>query len=266
MYKTKEMLYAEIEKGVKQVLQSDRWKTYLCCMAKFHQYSVSNTLLIYAQKPDATYVAGFYTWKHVFHRIVKKGEKGIRILAPIIQKNEVEEIIYSYKQAVVFDVSQTHGEPLPTYITSLQQSVIQYDIIKNALLQISPVPIHFQNFNSSANGYYDTKNAFICIQDSLSESMTIKTCLHEIAHALLHHTNSERNTLPTQIKEIEAESIAYSVGTFLNIDTSTYSFPYIAGWLQERKLEEIQDSFTCIHHTTHQIITSLTPYLPLDKV
>lgn len=267
MQENSKQLFKAIENGITTFTKSDVWKEYLNTMSKFHNYSFNNTILIYLQRPDATYVAGFQKWKKTFHRYVKKGEKGIRIFAPIIKKVTNEdtnerETIYSFKTASVFDIKQTDGEPLPEYINdSFKCDVKNYNDFLQALKLISPVPIHIKPMNTSCHGLYDSTNEIIEIRDDLTELMTIKTCLHEIAHAFLHNKKALNKQLTRNIKETEAESVAYAVCRHYDLDTSEYSFPYLAGWSTNHDTTELQQSFQRIQETTSKIIQLLDTVL-----
>lgn len=246
-------LYETLEKGILNVTNNEQWKKYLKTLSKFHSYSFNNTILIYSQKPEATYVAGYYKWKNEFHRYVKKGEKGIRIFAPIKKKiKEEESKIFGFKAATVFDISQTEGDPLPDYIDdSLYGKVKDYDDFINILMLASPAPIHIHPMHTKAHGFYDSKTNTIEIRDDLSEIMTIKTCIHEIAHALLHKDETQKDQYT---KETEAESVAFAVCSYFGIDTSEYSFPYLAGWSKNHDTSELKESIEAIQKTTSQII------------
>lgn len=252
----------KIESGITSVYESEQWKKYLKTMSQFHQYSISNSLLIYLQKPDATYVAGFQTWKNRFNRSVKRGEKAIRILAPLKRSieneaDEKESIITGFRSASVFDISQTKGDPLPEYMEKeLKGDVKDYERFIRALHLASPVPLSFSEIRSTANGFYDPFEKKIMIRNDLSEVMTIKTCVHEIAHAILHAKENGRNLSKSQ-KETEAESVAYAVCAYYGIDTKEYSFPYIAGWSKTRSAKELKESLDHIHFAADQIITTL---------
>lgn len=259
MNKSTENLFKTIEKGIMEVKESDKWKQYLTTMSKFHTYSFNNTILIYSQKPEASYIAGYYKWKNEFNRQVKRGEKGIRIFVPIRKKledlEEGDSIISGYKSATVFDVSQTFGEELPEYMNhSLQGKIDNYESFLKALHLISKVPIYIHPMDTEANGFYDSKTDTIEIRDDLSEIMTIKTCIHEIAHSILHKDNSD---ISKNRKETEAESVAFAVCAHYGIDTSDYSFPYLTGWSKNNDTEELKESIETIYTTTKQIINML---------
>lgn len=248
-----------IENGVNEVYTSETWKKYIKTMSRFHHYSISNSLLIYLQKPDATYVAGYNAWKAKFQRNVKSGEKAIRILAPfkkIIQdENDEETMITGFRAASVFDISQTEGKPLPKYMCDqLEGSVKDYKTFLDRLFLASPVKIIVHTINGNANGFYNPRGKIIEIRDDLSEIMTIKTCIHEIAHALLH---TNQKDLSKQVKETEAESVAYGVCSYYGIDTGNYSFPYIAGWSSSHSIKESKESMHRIRDAIDQIIETM---------
>ena len=275
-----------LEQGVKDIFTSEMYTTYLHTMAKFHDYSFNNTLLIAMQRPDATLVAGFQAWKNKFNRYVKKGEKGIQIIAPapikeveerekidkdtglaVLNENgepemeRVEYVIPRFRVTTVFDVSQTDGEPLPLLeVNELTASVKDYALITAAIEQVSPVPIRFAEIEGEAKGYYSDIDKEICIQTGMGESQTVKTMLHEVAHAMLHNSdlmkqNGEEKDRLT--KETEAESIAFTVCSALGIDTSDYSFPYVASWASGKELKELKDSMDTIRLTAADFLEKL---------
>lgn len=277
-----------LEQGITKLFDSDRYKEYLNVMSKFHNYSLNNTLLIAMQKPDATYIAGYNAWKNNFGRSVMKGEKGIRILAPspykirqkvekkdpqtgkkILDKEgkpvieEKEITIPAFKVVSVFDVSQTEGRELPTIaVDMLTGAVDRYKDFFTALEKISPVPIAFENIEGGVHGYYHLKDKRIAIQKDMSELQTLKTAIHEIAHAKLHDIDlkvqrDKQNQLDSRIQEVEAESVAYTVCQHYGLDTSDYSFGYIAGWSSGRDLTELRASLETIRATAGEIIKSV---------
>ena len=275
-----------LEQGVKDIFTSEMYTTYLRTMAKFHNYSFNNTLLIAMQRPDATLVAGFNAWKNKFNRYVKKGEKGIQIIAPapikeveerekidkdtglaVLNENgepemeRVEYVIPRFRVTTVFDVSQTDGEPIPSLeVNELTASVKDYALLTAAIEQVSPVPIRFAEIEGEAKGYYSDIDKEICIQTGMGESQTIKTTIHEVAHAMLHNSdfmkqNSEEKDRLT--KETEAESIAFTVCSALGIDTSDYSFPYVASWASGKEMKELKDSMDTIRLTAADFLEKL---------
>ena len=278
----------KLEQGIKELFESEKYKTYLNTMSKFHNYSFNNTMLIAMQKPDATLVAGFKAWQKNFDRHVKKGEKGIRILAPapykikeeqekldpvtgeiMLDKNgmpvteEVEIKIPAFRVVPVFDVSQTDGKELPDIgVNELSGSVEDYEDFMQALTEVSPVPITYEDIDGDAKGYFRTTDHRIAIQEGMSQSQTVKTAIHEVAHAKLHDRernqdidavlDKDRNT-----KEVEAESVAYTVCQHFGIDTSDYSFGYIAGWSSDRDMKELKSSLDTIRKTASELITGI---------
>ena len=243
-----------LEQGVKEIFTSEMYMEYLKTMSQFHDYSFNNTLLIHLQKPDATLVAGYQAWQKKFHRQVRRGEKGIQIIAPapIREKEEIEkidpvtmepvlkpdgtpeteEVVYTiprFRITTVFDVSQTEGEPLPELETpELMGNVENYEVFMGAIQDVSPVPFRFDEIPSGAKGYYSSEDKEIVIQERMSERQTMKTSIHEVTHAKLHDRDimeemGEKKDKLT--KEVEAESVAYIVCQYFGLDTSDYSFP-----------------------------------------
>ena len=275
-----------LEKGLSELFESEKYKDYLKAMSKFHNYSFNNTLLIAMQKPDATLVAGFHTWESQFGRHVKSGEKAIRILAPAPYKKKIKSEgdtaaddapkfesvinIMAFKPAYVFDISQTDGPGLPSLgANELQFSVANFNQFMDALSCISPVPIEFQTIKSGAKGYFSNTDHKIVIQNGMPEAQTVKTIIHEICHALLHNTdNFDSNDIEKKTrssKEVEAESVAYTVCQHFNIDTSDYSFGYIAGWSSGKELNELKTSMILIRKTASKIINDIESSLTLKK-
>ena len=275
-----------LEQGVKDIFTSEMYTKYLLTMSKFHNYSFNNTLLIAMQRPDATLVAGYNAWKNKFNRYVKKGEKGIQIIAPAPVKereerekidkdtgltvlNEsgepeievVERVIPRFRVTTVFDYAQTDGEPLPTLeVNELTARVKDYTLLKEAIEQVSPVPIRFGEIEGNAKGYYSHMDKEICVRADMSESQTIKTMIHEVAHAMLHDSDQmkQRGEEKDQLtKETEAESIAFTVCSALGIDTSDYSFPYVASWASGKELKELKDSMDTIRLTAADFLEKL---------
>lgn len=282
----------KLEQGIKELFDSDNFKTYLNTMAKFHNYSFNNTLLIALQKPDATLVAGYRAWEKNFSRHVLKGETGIKIIAPTPYKEKIEvnkldpetqlpvldengDIVTETKEYIkpcfrvvsVFDVSQTDGKELPEFVVKeLEGSVENYTAFFNALIQTSPVPITFENIEGGAKGYFSSSEKRIVINEGMSETQTLKTTIHEIAHAILHNYDS-KNAVPfserkdRHTKEVEAESVAYTVCQHYGIDTSDYSFGYVAGWSSGKDMVELKSSLDTIHATASQIFTSVDNFM-----
>ena len=275
-----------LEQGVKDIFTSEMYTKYLLTMSKFHNYSFNNTLLIAMQRSDATLVAGYNAWKNKFNRYVKKGEKGIQIIAPapvkereerekidkdtgltVLNENGepeievVERVIPRFRVATVFDYAQTDGEPLPTLeVNELTARVKDYTLLKEAIEQVSPVPIRFGEIEGSAKGYYSHMDKEICVRADMGESQTIKTMIHEVAHAMLHDSDQmkQRGEEKDQLtKETEAESIAFTVCSALGIDTSDYSFPYVASWASGKELKELKDSMDTIRLTAADFLAKL---------
>ena len=278
-----------LEQGITELFDSERYKEYLQVMSKFHNYSFNNTLLIAMQKPDASLIAGFNAWKNNFGRNVMRGEKGIRILAPspykirqevekkdpqtgktVIGKDgkpvtETKEIqIPAYKVVAVFDVSQTEGRELPSISANeLTGDVEQYEDFFAALEKTSPVPMGFEKIEGTAHGYYHLEEKRIAIDEGMSELQNLKTAIHEIAHAKLHDIDlnapqEEQGDRPDRrTREVQAESIAYTVCQHYGLDTSDYSFGYVAGWSSGRELAELKSSLETIRATAAEIINSI---------
>ena len=282
-----------LEQGIMELFDSDRYKEYLRVMSKFHNYSFNNTLLIAMQKPDASLVAGFQSWKNNFKRNVVKGEKGIKILAPspFKIKQEMEKIdpatqkpvigadgkpvkeekeitIPAFKVVSVFDVSQTEGKELPDIaVDMLTGDVERFKDVFAALEKTSPVPIGFEKIEGNSHGYYHLEEKRIAIDEGMSELQTIKTAIHEIAHAKLHDIDpnapkEEQAGRPDRrTREVQAESVAYAVCQHYGLDTSDYSFGYVAGWSSGRELDELKSSLETIRSTAAEIINSIDEHL-----
>ena len=277
-----------LEQGITELFESERYREYLRVMSKFHNYSINNTLLIAMQKPDASLVAGFSAWKNNFERNVMKGQKGIKIIAPspykikqemqkidphtqkpIIGKDgkpvteEKEITIPAYKVVSVFDVSQTEGKELPDIaVDELTGDVDRYKDFFAALEKTSPVPIAFENIEGGSHGYYHLEDKRIAINEGMSELQTLKTAIHEIAHAKLHDIDlnapkDEQPRVDRRTREVEAESVAYTVCQHYGLDTSDYSFGYVAGWSSGRELSELKSSLETIRSAAAEIINSI---------
>ena len=282
-----------LEQGIKELFDCDRYKEYLRVMSKFHNYSFNNTLLIAMQKPDASLVAGFQSWKNNFKRNVVKGEKGIKILAPspFKIKQEMEKIdpatqkpvigadgkpvkeekeitIPAFKVVSVFDVSQTEGKELPDIAVDMLTGDVEcFKDVFAALEKTSPVPIGFEKIEGNSHGYYHLEEKRIAIDEGMSELQTIKTAIHEIAHAKLHDIDpnapkEEQAGRPDRrTREVQAESVAYAVCQHYGLDTSDYSFGYVAGWSSGRELDELKSSLETIRSTAAEIINSIDEHL-----
>ena len=276
-----------LETGIQELFESDRFRAYLDTMARFHNYSFNNTILIAMQ--GGQLVAGYNKWRDEFHRNVKKGEKGIKIFAPapykvkkdvpkldaqgqpvkdkdgntVTEQKEVQ--VPAFKIVSVFDVSQTEGEPLPSLgVEELTGSVEQYQDFFKALEQTSPVPIGFEDIPGGSHGYYHLTEKRIAIQEGMSELQTLKTAIHEIAHSKLHAIDPEAPATDrpdSRTREVQAESVAYTVCQHYGLDTSDYSFGYVAGWSSGRDLKELKASLETIRATAHELITTIDGHL-----
>ena len=278
----------KLEAGLKALFEGDNFKNYLNTMSKFHNYSFNNTMLIALQKPEATYVAGFNSWKKNFERSVNKGEKGIKIFAPapyklkkeqekldpdtdkpILDKDgnpvmeEVEVTIPAFKVVSVFDVSQTNGKELPTLgVDELKGDVENFEKFFGVLKDVSPVPIKFAEIDGTAKGFYHQENKDITIKQDMPEVQTIKTAIHEIVHAKLHDRDLKKSDIDSPKKdrnteEVEAESIAYTVCQHFGIDTSDYSFAYVASWGSGKDTPELKSSLETIRSTASELINQI---------
>ena len=266
----------KLTEGTAAVFSSDKYKQYLSAMSQFHGYSYNNILLILWQNPDASYVAGYKTWE-TLERYVKKGEKGITILAPCPKKymkqvqildsktgqplidndgrpvTEEKEFTYTkFRPTTVFDISQTEGKELPTLAEELSGQVQDYQILMDSIREVAPAPIRFDMWYESKKGYYSLAEKEIVIKFGMSEMQTIKTAVHETVHSLLHKDTDDLKDSATM--EVEAESIAYVVCQSLGLDTSDYSFGYLAGWSANKELPELQSSLATIQKTAHMLI------------
>ena len=288
--KDMDSIMQSLESGVEELFTSNRYQEFLKTMAKFHNYSFNNTMLIAMQRPDATLVTSYKNWQSM-GRQVMKGEKGITIIAPapykkmkekeVLDENQrpimgtdgkpktekVEVTVPHFKAVTVFDIAQTSGEPIQTLAPELLTAAVQdFDSFMQAIRKISPVPIRFDEIDGNANGYYHNADKEIVIKKGLSESQTLKTAIHETAHAKLHDKEImeslgvEKDRLT---KEVEAESIAYCVCSSLGLDTSDYSFPYIAGWSSSREMKEMKASMDVIRKTAGEMIDQLTEELEI---
>lgn len=279
----------KLEQGIQDLFESDRFKNYLNVMSKFHNYSFNNTLLIAMQKPDATFVAGYNSWKNSFQRQVLKGEKGIKVIAPSPYKvkremekidpktqkpimgkdgkpmtEEIEATIPAFKVVSVFDISQTEGRELPAIgVDELTGDVEKYPQFFKAVEQASPVPVGFEKIEGGAHGYYHLKDKRIAVNEGMSELQNLKTLIHEISHAKLHDVDlnapaeQQADRVDRRTREVQAESIAYTVCQHYELDTSDYSFAYVAGWSSGRELAELKASLETIRSTASELIAEI---------
>lgn len=285
---------AGIEKGIMELFESDRYRNYLTTMSRFHRYSLNNVMLIHAQRPDATLVAGFSKWKNSFGRHVKKGEKGIQILAPTPYKikvdkekldpdtklpmldddgkpitEEKEVTIPMFKVVSVFDVAQTEGKPLPQISFSLTGDVAQYEVFMEALRRTSQVPITIEPMESGMDGYFSLTKQAIFLREGMSQVQTVCAAIHEMAHSRLHNyekmtelaDDGETILVPGEkdrnTEEVEAESISYAVCQYFGIETADNSFGYIASWSQGKELKELRASLETINKTSSELISGI---------
>lgn len=282
-----------LEAGVKEVFESEQYKAYLKAMSKFHRYSFGNVMLILMQCPEASLVAGFQTWKKQFGRTVKKGEHGIQIIAPMQRSRLVKQdrldpdtqqpiigpdgvpekepvfVNYpSFRVAYVFDVGQTEGKELPSYgVDELTGDVPYFDSMFSAIEHVSPVPVEYRPATDAKGGYNHLEQK-IYVNEGMSQVQTIKTLIHETAHAKLHALPVENGKIvgkpdkDQHTREVEAESIAYVVCQHFGIDTSDYSFPYVTGWSRGKELSELKVSLECISKTAAEIIDGIEKHCP----
>ena len=279
----------KLEEGLKELFESEKYKTYLYTMSKFHNYSFNNTLLIAMQKPEAMLVAGYKAWQKNFERHVNKGEKAIRILAPapykikeerdkldpvtgemmfdengMPQKEQVEVTIPAFRAVFVFDVSQTDEKPITELEAQELLSMVEgYEDFVQVLMNVAPVHIGFEDIPGDSKGYFHTEEKRIAVKENMSESQTLKTMVHEVAHSMLHNKEINRDDLmeapikDRNTKEVEAESVAYTVCQHLGIDTSDYSFGYIAGWSSGKDMRELKSSLDTIRKMASGLITGI---------
>ena len=270
----------KLEAGVREIFESGKYEDYIATMSKFPHYSINNCILIVSQCPEATHVCGYKKWQTDFNRVVNRNEHGIMIIAPITYKADVEEPVYDaeshpvvdangkqvtekvtrefqgFRPAYVFDVSQTSGEPLPTLANMLNGSVEDFEQMRDVLIAISPVPISFEEISGGANGYYSPASQCIVVKADMSQLQTIKTMIHEIAHATLGHGGKE-DKWDRETKEVQAESVAFWVAQMMGLDTSDYSFGYISGWSKDREVTELKENLDLIKTTADKITSDL---------
>ena len=277
---------ARLEQGIQAVFDSDRYKEFLTAMSKFHDYSLNNTILIAMQ--GGNLVKGYSQWQKEFDRHVKSGEKGIKIFAPApykvkklvdkidpdtrkpildsegkTVKEEKEVTVPAFKVVTVFDISQTEGKEFPDLsVKPLLADVEQYEDFFAALEKASPVPIAFEQITNGANGYFSLTDKRIAIKEGVSELQAVKTAIHEIAHAKLHDVDlnappEQQNRVDRHTREVEAESVAYTVCQHFGLDTSDYSFGYVAGWSSGKEMTELKASLETIQATAKELITEI---------
>lgn len=275
-------LTEKLQAGIQELHDSEKYRDYLRTMAKFHHYSFNNSLLIWAQRPDATAVAGYRAWQTKFGRTVNPGAKGIMIYAPssykrtlrevvtdadgnpVLDKDgnkvtrEVERTFPNFKISYCFAYEDTSGKPLPSIVSILDKDVDNYDSVMDALRKISPAPIRFDSVGGGANGYYDLVNREIVVKDTLPQAQKIKTAVHEVAHSILHDKIDGLDLEATKREmEVSAESVAFVVCSWLGLDTSEYSFGYVGGWSAGKELKELQQKMEKIRTTASMIISGI---------
>lgn len=279
-----------LEAGIADLFHSDNYAAYLTAMSKFHRYSYGNIVLILSQCPEASQVAGLRTWNS-FGRSVKKGEHGIQILMPCSYTTRREKnaepaqdttqdkngqdaqdtsVIshLRFKIGYVFDISQTEGREIPDTVRELSGDVAQYEAVCTALREVSPVPIEFGPLPYGVRGSYNHADQNITIRPGMSQAQTVKTMIHEIVHSKLHALPVENGIVighhekDQDTREVEAEGVAYVVCQRFGIDTSEYSFGYVAGWDGGKDMPRLKASLGCIRDTAAEIINSIEAKCP----
>lgn len=270
----------KLEQGVREIFESGKYAEYVATMSRFPHYSSTNCILIASQCPGASLVCGYKKWQTDFNRTVKRKERGIMIIAPFTYKVTVnepvldeqqrpvldaggkqmteptEEELRSFRPVYVFDLSQTSGAPLPSLVKKLDGRVEDFAKLKDALVAVSPVPVSFETINGKANGYFSPAEHRIVVKSDMPELQTIKTLLHEMAHATLEHGSKEDRWNRTT-KEVQAESVAYWITQMLELDTSDYSFGYISGWSRDKEVTELKENLDLIKKTAEGIMAHL---------
>lgn len=262
-----------LTEGLEKYANSDEYKNLLSVMGKFYSYSANNCILIATQCPDASYVAGYNKWHDDFHRQVKKGAHAIRIKSPMkYEDKETGEEKLGFKSSYVFDIADTYQipgkPPVKIGVEELHGTVKNYSNLISCLTSTSPVPVEFKSFKKSANGYFNKTENKIVVKDTLSELQSVKTLVHEIAHSLLHSDNPEieNEEKNREWKEFEAESVAFIVCKYLNLDTGEYSFPYILSWSKNQFQEFLKEDLPTIQKTSNYIIDKLNEQLDMVEI
>ena len=275
-------LTEKLQTGIQELYDSDKYRDYLRTMAKFHHYSFNNSLLIWAQRPDASAVAGYRAWQTKFERTVNPGAKGIMIYEPSNFKRTLREVVTdedgnpvldqdgkkvtravertfpSFKVGYVFAYEDTSGKPLPSIVSIVDKDVSDYDSVMDALQKVSPAPIRFDSISGGANGYYDLLKREIVVKDTLPQAQKIKTAVHEVAHSILHDKIDGLDQEATKTeRECSAEAVAFCVCSWAGIDCSDYSFGYLASWSAGKELKELQTKMEIIRSTAHTIISGI---------
>lgn len=259
-----ECLMRELEEGVRNVYTSENWTRYLAVQSRFHHYSYSNSILIMCQMPTATRVAGFARWREL-GRSVRKGEHGIRILAPMTRKEETGKEDPDgvtegetarrtfFAPVTVFDVSQTEGEELPDICRTLTGDVDGFERLREAVEAAADCPVSYEDGTDASHGYYDTAADRIVVKAGEPQAQTVKTLLHEVAHSILHRRGGPAENAPRDVKEVQAESTAYVVCKHFGVDTDGYTFEYVASWGRS-DLKELRENLSLIQKTAETLI------------
>ena len=257
-----------LDEGVRKVYQSERWESWLRSLARFHDYSLGNTILIAMQMPTATHVASFRSWKHDFNRYVRKGERGIEILVPMLVKCRDEEgaqnsdeerrRLVGFRVGHVFDVSQTDGDPLPTLVDEVAEDVDRYAAVLGAIRTVSAYPVEFvSGLPEGTNGFF-RRGVLIAIREGMPQGQTVKTALHELAHSRLHDDDPMAEGMPDRaMREVQAESVAYAASAALGLDTSGYSFGYVASWAVGKTDEEMRACLQVVRDAAKAMVEDL---------
>ncbi|MBQ7793439.1 MAG: ImmA/IrrE family metallo-endopeptidase [Clostridia bacterium] len=284
-------LTEKLQTGIQELYDSEKYRDYLRTMAKFHHYSFNNSLLIWAQRPDATAVAGYRAWQTKFERTVNPGAKGIMIYEPSNFKRTLREVVTdedgnpvldqdgnkitravertfpSFKVGYVFAYEDTSGKPLPSIVSIVDKDVDNFDAVIDALQKVSPAPIRFDAVSGGANGYYDLLKREIVVKDTLPQAQKIKTAVHEVAHSILHDKiDGLDKEASKQEMECTVESVAYTFCSYFGLDTSEYSFGYVAGWSVGKELKELQTKMEIIRSTAHTIISGVEAEIMKDTI
>lgn len=250
--------------GIRAVYASERWESWLQSLSKFYDYSLGNTILIAMQMPTATHVASFRSWRRDFNRYVRKGERGIAILVPMLVKekdgdaDEERRRLVGFRVGYVFDVSQTDGEPLPTLVDEVEGDVERYPAILDAIRAVSAYPVEFvSDLPEGTNGFF-RRGELVAIREGMSEGQTVKTALHELAHSRLHDGDPMAEGMPDRaMREVQAESVAYAVSAALGLDTSGYSFGYVASWAVGKTDEEMRACLQVVRDAAKAMVEDL---------
>ena len=278
------VLLKKLEEGVETIFTSENYKEYLKTMSQFHQYSILNSYLIALQNPYATRVAGYATWEKQFNRHVKKGEKGLEVLAPyhytqkiektktnpitkevlkdgnghlVVESVEVEHMCF--KIVHVFDIAQTEGSPLVSLVGELSGTLEYTTQLMEAIKKIAKVPIRFDAIPGQIKGYYDRAKPMIVIQEGMSDIQTVEVAIHELVHSRLHSLTNQRigGDVTVNTEEVEAESVAFAVCQYFKIDTSNQSFGYVTAWSSTKKLKELKQSLETIQKEACKLIDAI---------